>query len=164
MPQPSVGFSLQRFPLAEIARLSRGRWLPCGHPPTCEDAPVRAVHRPFHRRPHPRVQLPGSPDDYEVLFRAPRRAPQLLRARTSGTVLFRQLHPLRSVLPPASPFAPTQVAPVRRSILSWAFSSLEVSPPRLGACPRARPEGHTRRPHPKDRTCDSRDLATPRAG
>ena len=90
--------------------------------------PSEPYHRRFHRRPHPKARLPGSPDDYEVPFHAPRRASRSLRARASGIVLFRRLHPLRSVVPPASPFAPDRVAPNRRPILSWASASLERSP------------------------------------
>jgi hypothetical protein len=107
--------------------------------------PSEPYHRRFLRRPHPKAQLPGSPDDYEVPFHAPRRASRSLRARASGTVPFRQLHPLRSVDPPASPFAPGQVAPNRRPILSWAFASLEPSPPRLGVSNPPAPRG-TRTP------------------
>jgi hypothetical protein len=44
------------------------------------------------------------------------------------TTPFRQLHPLRSLDPPASPFAPTRVAPSRRPILSWVCASLKISP------------------------------------
>jgi hypothetical protein len=92
---------------------------------------------------HARAQLPGSPDDYELPFRAllgsppqPRRPASTHRLTrfpvTLGpcreTAPFRQLHPLRSLDPPASPFAPTQVAPSLRPILSWVFAPLELSP------------------------------------
>jgi hypothetical protein len=96
--------------------------------------PSEPYHRRFHRRPRPRAQLPGFADDYEVPFRTPRRASRSLQVRASGTVSFRQLHPLRSVDPPASPCARHRVASERRSILSWVFASLEHSPPHLGAC------------------------------
>jgi hypothetical protein len=74
MPQPFLGFSLQSVPLAGIARPSRGHMLPCGHPPTCDDAASRSVHRRFPRRPRLWARLPDSPDDYGLPFSAPRRA------------------------------------------------------------------------------------------
>jgi len=40
------------------------------------------------------------------------------------TAPFRQLHPLRSLTPPANPFASTRVAPRQRSILSWTSAPL----------------------------------------
>jgi hypothetical protein len=118
----------------------------------------------FKRRPRPRARLPRFPADYEVPFHAPRRASQSLRARASRTVQFRQLHPLRSLIPPASPFAPGQVAPNRRSILSWVSilpRALPSTPWSLSDPPAPRRHGH--RPLPKDRTRDSKDLAAPRA-
>jgi len=126
--------------------------------------PSEPYHRRFHRRTRPRARLPGFPADYEVPFDAPRCASQSLRARASGTVSFRQLHPLRSVLPPASPFAPGQVAPNRRPILSW----VSILPRALPSTPRSlsdppAPRGHGHHPHPKDRTGDAKDLAAPRA-
>ena len=43
--------SLQSFPLAEIARPSRGRVLPCGHPSLRRAGLRGAFHQRFHRRP-----------------------------------------------------------------------------------------------------------------
>jgi hypothetical protein len=56
---------------------------------------------------------------------------------------FRQLHPLRGVDPPASPFVPNQVALIEQPILSWSFFpsrafSASTSDPRTR--PGARPE------------------------
>jgi hypothetical protein len=39
------------------------------------------------------------------------------------------LHPLRSFVPSASPFAPIRVSPNRRPLLSWVSAPLELSPP-----------------------------------
>jgi len=46
----------------------------------------------------------------------------------NGTSPFRQLHPSRSLSPPASPFAPTRVAPSQRPILTWVPTPPELSP------------------------------------
>jgi len=83
MPQPFLGFSLQSVPLAGIARPSRGHMLPCGHPPACDDAATRSVHRRFPRRPRLPAWLPDSPDDYGLPFSAPRRASRSPRGRAA---------------------------------------------------------------------------------
>jgi len=59
------------------------------------------------------------PDAYGSPFHAPKRASRSPRAPNSRTVPFRQLHLLRSLDPPASPFAPARVTPNRRPLLSW---------------------------------------------
>lgn len=146
MPQPSLGFLLQSFPLAGIARPSRGRWLPCGHRPTCvEDALVGPCHRRFLPTPTLARGGLGSPVGYELPFPAPKRGSRSLRAPASGIVPLRQLHPLRSFVPPANPFATTQVAPSRRSLLSWTSSPLKSSPPTSRTL-RARPDLAARTP------------------
>jgi hypothetical protein len=46
----------------------------------------------------------------------------------AGLLPFRWLHLLRSLDPPASPFALTRVASSQRPILSWVSAPLELSP------------------------------------
>lgn len=47
--------SLQSLPPAGIAHLSRGRWLPCSHPPPCGPRRPRSCRRRFRRRPRSRA-------------------------------------------------------------------------------------------------------------
>jgi len=51
------------------------------------------------------ARLPGSPSGYELPFRARMRAARSLWDSGRGTASFRQLHLLRSCIPPTSPFA-----------------------------------------------------------
>jgi hypothetical protein len=69
--------------------------------------------------------------------------------RDSRTASFRQLHPLRSFVPPASPFTLTRVASSQRPILSWAYASLKYSPstPRIFDPPE--PPGSEHAPSPE---------------
>jgi hypothetical protein len=96
--------------------------------------------RPFHRPPrfHAVAWIPERlwtpfPDSVQrfneqVRLHAFKNPSWLSWIPSDGTEPFRQLHPLRSFLPPASPFAPTRVAPSQRPILSWTSASLELSP------------------------------------
>jgi hypothetical protein len=77
---------------------------------------------------HTCARLPCSPDDYELPFVTPKRASRSPWVSNDGTDSFRQLHPLRSLYPPASPFASARVAPNRRSLLSWVSAPPEHSP------------------------------------
>jgi hypothetical protein len=148
MPQPFLGFSLQSLPLAGIAHPSRGHMLPCGHPPACLTTPPGPCHRRFPRRPrfHAVAWFPRRL--WAPFSRAEARFP-VAPGPSDGTRPFRQLHPLRSLDPPARPHAPTRVAPCQRAVpllgfcLSRAFSSCASgSPPartaRARACPIAR--------------------------
>jgi len=47
MPQPPVGFLLQRFPLARSAHPSRGHLLPGGYPPTLPHVAARSLSPPL---------------------------------------------------------------------------------------------------------------------
>ena len=97
-----------------------------------------------------RARLPGSRDDYELPFGAPKRPSKLLWVPNCETVRFRWLHPLRSLVPPASPFTPDQVALDRRSILFWASAPLKLSPPTPRILKPARAQGFQATPrHPK---------------
>jgi len=77
---PAPGSTLlQRFPLTKIAHPSRGRWLPCVSPPTCNDEPPRPCcpRFPPTRTPLARRQVEarvGFPRRLWGPFRAPSRA------------------------------------------------------------------------------------------
>jgi hypothetical protein len=77
---------------------------------------------------HTYARLPCSPNDYELPFVTPKRASRSPWVSNDGTDSFRQLHPLRSLDPPMSPFASVRVAPNRRSLLSWVSAPPEHSP------------------------------------
>jgi hypothetical protein len=94
---------------------------------------------------HAFTQLPISPHDYGLPFRnrvASSRLPWILSRRIAS---YRQLHLLRSYIPPVSPYPPSRVAPNRRPILSWAFAPLELSPsaPRILIPARSRKTEHS---------------------
>jgi len=128
-PNRSWDYSSRGFPSLRVAHPSRGHV-----------ASLRSFTDVLRRRHsvlitagfhdvHAYAQLPASPNDYGIPFHAPRRKPFPVTLEPSdGTVSFRQLHPLRSLDPLASPFTSTRVAPSPRSILSWIFASLELSP------------------------------------
>jgi hypothetical protein len=111
------------------APLSRSLLLPCGHPPTCWNATSRTLLPLVSPTPTLLTQSPGSPNDYGLPFHAPKRASRSPWVQAAELAPFRQLHPPRSLDPPASPFTPTRVAPSRRPILSWVSASLKISPP-----------------------------------
>jgi len=117
---------------------------------------------------HAYARLPGSPGDYGFPFHAPRRASQSPWAPSCRTIPFRRLHLLRSFDPPTSPCAPNRVAPLRRSILSWASAPLKRSPssPRILDPPRPPLRAPPLRPKTPVRRSGFlpvhvRDLATP---
>jgi hypothetical protein len=74
------------------------------------------------------ARSPCSPDDYELPFVTPKRASRSPWVSNDGTDSFRQLHPLRSLDPPTSPFTSARVAPEGRSLLSWVSAPPEHSP------------------------------------
>jgi hypothetical protein len=115
MPRPSLGFSLQSLPLADSRDPSRGPVAPLrSSTGVLAGAEPRDLHRPFHRRPRPPRReravawIPGR------LAASFPRGPVVVRPRFPPTrgahdlrQPYRQLHPLRSLDPPASPFAST---------------------------------------------------------
>jgi hypothetical protein len=120
-----LGFSLQSVPLTGIARPFQGRFaslrfstdVPNGRHLgliTAGFIDARAVRRSCQSPPttmgslstHPRARFPVSLDP------------------SHGTHLFRQLHPLRSLDPPASPFTPSRSCPQPRGRSSLGFFPL----------------------------------------
>jgi hypothetical protein len=85
-----------------------------------------------------------------------------------GVVPLTQLHPLRSLVPPESPFTPPRVAPRRRPLLSWCCALLELVLLDLGTS--TRPDLTVRTPPaPLETDRDFEDLreraaSTPAAG
>jgi hypothetical protein len=85
-------------------------------------------HRKFPRRPrlHAVAWFPWRlwapfPPTGVLASRSP-------RTTCSEAASFRQLHLLRSLVPPANPFALVWVAPPQRPLLSWVFAPPELSP------------------------------------
>jgi hypothetical protein len=163
-------FPLQRFPLTEIAHPSRGRLHPCSYPRT---AP-RAIPRSLSALVSPTPALaracldPPTPMDSLSASKPASRSPW---DRATKRPALRPLRLLRRLVPSASPFGPTQVAPRRPPILSWSFAPLKRSPstPRIlrpaqltqeRAEHAASPEGSPARP---EGPCDpSRRVSPPR--
>jgi hypothetical protein len=130
---------LQSVPLARIAHPSRGHMLPCGYPPTLEDV----LPKPLLPRVSPTSTLsrscldprttmaslsthpPGAATNRSPLSHPSKHAFRSAWVSSSGTVPSHQLHPLRSLDPPASPFVPPRVTPRRPPILSWISAPLE---------------------------------------
>jgi hypothetical protein len=147
MPQPFLIASFRVFPSQRSrASLEAAGFLVVIHRrATC--APLAVFHLRFPRRPRRKAQWPGSPEGYELPFHEPRLASRSLWTSNDGAAMPRQLHPLRSVDPPASPFATTRANPSRRSILSWISSPSESLPePRSLEPAQLRGAGHTPSP------------------
>jgi len=122
------GISLQRFPLAESAHPSRGHCSPAVIHPPAKTRRLRLITDRFTDS-HARAQLPGSPADYELPFRLPRRADLLVTLGLAGEpALFSELHLLRSFLPPASPFSTDASCPTAAADTLLGSSSPEPSP------------------------------------
>jgi hypothetical protein len=156
--------SLQSFPLAGIARPSRGHLLPCRCPPTCWDAtpgalslPVsptstlshavawfpRRLWAPFHA---PGGTLPGHP--------GPRAAEPSRSASFTDfeALILLRVRSRRHRLPRTDGRYSPGFLPL------WS-----VRPPRLGSCDPSSPEGLDTHPRPETRARDTWDLATPGA-
>jgi hypothetical protein len=154
-PVPLSGFP-NLSAVSEHARTSRPCFVPqpfLGFPPS-ELSPHR--DRAPLSRPHASMQLSTDIEDEppEVLLRPLSPTPTLARSSLDPATAMSSLsacrvaptrfpipldherrsrplrphHLLRSLDPPVSPFAPSRVSPGRRSILSWIFSPLELSP------------------------------------
>ena len=106
--------------------------LPCSHPPACWNDASWSLSPSVSVDAHAHAQLPDFPRRLWAPFsRVRRNASRSPWGQATETTPFRQLHLLRSLDPPTSPFTPTRVAPSLRSILSWVSASLEPSPSTL---------------------------------
>jgi hypothetical protein len=110
----------------------------------------------FPRRPRPRAQLPGFPEDYGSPFHEPKPASRSPWTTSDGTATPRQLHPLRSLVPLVRPFATTRANPSHRPMLSWCSSPSETRTS-LGASNPPSSEDLDTRHHPEAPARDSED-------
>jgi hypothetical protein len=156
--------SLQSLPLAEIAHPSRGHVAPL---PLSTDRLGRVtgvVSPPVSPTPTLFSAVAWFPRRLWAPFRHARRHASRSPWTPSGeTVPFRQLHRLRSLDPPASPFAPAQVSLNRRPMLSWVSAPLELSPPTPWILRPVLPRGSDTRSRPRARARSSQDLAARRS-
>jgi len=89
MPQPFVGFSLQSIPLAEIARLSRGRMLPCSYPPTRRKVATRTLLPLVSSTPALSRSCLTPPTTMDSLFTFPKERFPVILDPSDGTLTFR---------------------------------------------------------------------------
>jgi hypothetical protein len=150
VPQPFLGSPLQSFSLTEIAHPSRGRWLPCSYPPACSCALGLTVRRSFPRRPrfHAVALVPRSTMDSLSACRGS------LSGRPwfwlSGIAPFRQLHLLRSFVPPARPYLETLGCPAAPGRDSPGFCPPKLSPSTPWILNPPRPRGPEHAPSSED--------------
>jgi hypothetical protein len=164
MPQPVPGIlPLELSPRRDRALLSKP---PCSlaviHRRS-EDLPSRILSPPVSPTPTLRCSSLVPPETM-----GPLSANRVLASRSpwipnSEAASSRQLHLLRSLVPPANSFVPCPSCPKQSSRYSRVSAPLERDPPRLGSYDPPEPEGPNTPPRPKARRRDPRDLATPRA-
>jgi hypothetical protein len=120
------------FPSQESRTSLEATLLPCGYPPTCWTPPPGPCHHRFRPTPTLSRSCLGSPGDYRLTFHAPMTRVPVVLDPINGTRPFRQLHPLRSLDPPASPSTLTRVAPRQRvaPLLSFCLSRVFPLTPR----------------------------------
>lgn len=132
MPPPFLGSSLQSFPLARIAYLSRDRLLPCSYPPVCGSASSLVVHLRFPRRPRLRAvawfprrlwtSFPWAEAPFPVVLDSSRRSHSVPPAS-----------PTSKLCSPRESVRNDFELPLGRwSLLSWAFPLRSFLRPRLG--------------------------------
>jgi len=126
---------------------SRGHWLPCGYPPSVQKCVADGLITPDFPDSHAVGAVAWFPPRLWVPFPRGRSPASRSPWTTSGGITpYHQLHPLRSVPPFTSPFAPTRVTPCWRPILSWVSSPLKTTPSRASEpLTRPSPKGRTRR-------------------
>jgi len=130
--------------------LSRSPLLPGGHSPTCRYAVSRSLSPPVSPTSTLTRGCLVPPTTMSSLFTLPKERFPVTLGPSDETISFRQLHPLRSFNPPASPFAPTRVAPHQRSILSWVYAFLKPSPSTPWILDPPRPRGSEHGPLSED--------------
>jgi hypothetical protein len=148
MPQPFLIASFRAFPSQRSrAPLEAASCLAVVHRRATARHPQPYRLR-FPRRPRREAQLPGSPEDYELPFHEPKPASRSPWATNDGATTPRQLHPLRSFDPSASPFTTTRANPSRRPMLSWIYAPSETFT-NLGASDPSSSEDLDTRRHPE---------------
>jgi hypothetical protein len=152
--------SLQSLSLTESANPSRGRLLPCSHPPTCFGAPPKTFHREFPRRPR-----------FHAVACFPSRLwssfPQLSCCFPVLLSLKRRIHRFSPASPTSEPYSscesvstePGCPAPATDTLLG--FTPLKFSPPTPRVLNPLAPEDTNTHLAPKDSTRDPGDLTTP---
>jgi len=124
VPQPFPGFSPPKLSPRENRAPLSGPHAPLRLSTCVRGRTPRVLITARFTNAHAFTQLPGSPDDYAFPFHAPSRrfheprsastsfeyASRSAWVSSSRTVPSHWLHPLRSLDPPASPFAPPRVA------------------------------------------------------
>jgi hypothetical protein len=144
LPPPEVSPHRNRAPL------SRPLLLPCGHRPTLVTRPPGLIAAGFSRRPRSHAVALVSPTTMGSLFTTAETV--LTRSPwtpTNGIVTSRQLHPLRSLDPPASPFTHDPSCPEPPGRSSLGLSPLKPSPPTPGSLEPAYALRRKQRPTPE---------------
>jgi len=140
MPQPPVIATSRAFPSPAIVHPSRGDQLPCRYPPACNDAPPSTLLPAVSPTPTPEDAVAWFPRRLWVPFsRARRPASRSPWIEGDGTVMFRQLHRLRSFPPAAESVRTTTSCPAAAADASVAFCPFRVLPDALGASNPSRP-------------------------
>jgi len=132
MPPPFLGSSLQSFPLARIAYLSRDRLLPCSYPPVCGSVSSLVVRLQFRRRPRFHAvawvpwglwtSFPWAEAPFPVVLDSSRRSHSVPPAS-----------PTSKLCSPRESVRNDFELPLGRwSLLSWAFPLRSFLRPRLG--------------------------------
>jgi len=126
------------------------------------DAPPGPYRPRFHRLPRPRRGCLDPPQTMDSLSTAPEdttsRSPWVT---CDGAASVRQLHPLRSLPPFVSPFAPLRVAPQRRPLLSWASAPPAIIPSKPWSLRPARARGPEHAPPPGGESVATQGTSSP---
>jgi len=146
MPQPPVIATLEAFPSTAVVHPSRGDWLPCRYPPACNDAPPSTLSPAVSPTPTPEDAVAWFPRRLWVPFsRARRPASRSPWIEGDGTVMFRQLHRLRSFPPVTESVHATTSCPAATAAALLAFRPSRVRPDALGASTPPDPKVEDRR-------------------
>jgi hypothetical protein len=99
---------------------------------------------------HAFTRSPGSSVDYGLPFRSPKLAFRSSWVWLSGLAPFRQLHLLRSFLPPARPYQQLWVAPLLLAVTLLGFGPPKLSPSTPWILDPPRPRGPEHAPSSED--------------
>jgi len=158
MPQPFLGFLLQSLPLTGIAHPSRGHLCSLAVIDQRAETPSSGPCYPWFPRPPRSRAVAWFPQRLWVPFsRSRENASRSPWVRITELVSFRQLHPLRSLVPPVSPFAPNPSCPVPAVVTllgsypsgafpptPWALWPAQTT--RIWTCPRPKTQARLKGP------------------